>query len=111
LRPVPYIFVAPEDPDAIGKLARDVYNDSYASLRRAPSARDLWLLGHSLNAGEDAIHGELLSYLFFAPEFAEALLHQGELDAQRWIVEHPDLWAEDPLPAWAEAEPLPSTSP
>lgn len=111
LRSVPYIFVAPEDPDAIGKIARDVYNDSYASLRRVPSARDLWLLGHSLNAGEDAIHGELLSYLFFAPEFAEALLRQGQLDAQRWIGDHPGLWTEDPLPAWAQAEPLPSTSP
>lgn len=111
LRPVPYIFVAPEDPDAIGKIAREIYTDNYASLRRAPFARDLWLLGHSLNAGEDAIHGELLSYLFFAPEFAEALLHQGQLDAQRWIREHPGLWEEDPLPAWAQAEPLPSASP
>jgi NTE family protein len=108
LRPVPYIFVAPEDPDAIGKIAREVYNDSYASLRRAPAARDLWLLGHSLNAGEDPIHGELLSYLFFAPEFAEALLRQGQLDAQRWIDEHPGLWTEDPLPEWSRAEPLPS---
>ena len=47
------------------------------------------------------MHGELLSYLFFAGEFAEELIQLGQADAQRWIDEHPaDLWQLDPLPEW-----------
>jgi hypothetical protein len=67
-----------------------------------PGARDLWLLGKILDAGADAMHSELLSYVFFAGEFAEALIELGQADAQRWIDEHPaDPWQLDPLPAWS----------
>jgi hypothetical protein len=47
----------------------------------------------------DAIHGELLSYLFFAPEFAHALMERGAADAQAWLDEpHDDgLWDTGPL--------------
>ncbi len=100
VQPVPYIFIAPEDPLAIGAIARRVYRKHY----RRPwngGMRDLWLLGKILDAGADAMHGELLSYLFFAGEFAEELIQLGQADAQRWIDEHPaDLWQLDPLPAW-----------
>ena len=58
-------------------------------------------MGKILDGGADAIHGELLSYVFFAGEFAEALIKLGRADARRWIDEHPaDLWQLDPLPAW-----------
>ena len=42
----------------------------------------------------DAAHGELLSYLFFAREFARALIELGRADAERWLAEpHDDgLW-------------------
>jgi NTE family protein len=97
---VPYIFIAPENPSAIGEIARRVYRKHYSRPWRA-SARDLWLLGKVLDAGADAMHGELMSYLFFAGEFAEQLIKLGQADAQRWIDEHPaDLWQLDPLPAW-----------
>ena len=100
VQPVPYIFIAPEDPLAIGEIARRVYRKHY----RRPwngGTRDLWLLGKILDAGADAMHGELLSYLFFAGEFAEELIQLGQADAQRWIDEHPaDLWQLDPLPEW-----------
>jgi NTE family protein len=101
--PVPYIFIAPEDPSAIGEIAQRVYRKHY---RRAWSAdaRDLWLLGRVLDAGADAMHGELLSYVFFAGEFAEELIRLGQADACRWIDEHPsDLWQLDPLPDWSPA--------
>ena len=50
------------------------------------------------------MHGELLSYLFFAGEFAEELIQLGQTDAQRWIDEHPaDLWAARSAPAWNPA--------
>jgi NTE family protein len=100
VHPVPYIFIAPEDPLAIGEIARRVYLKHYKRLWKA-GARDLWLLGKVLDGGADAMHGELLSYVFFAGEFAEELIQLGQTDAQRWIDEHPaDLWQLDPLPDW-----------
>src|SRR5450755_3647772 len=103
VQPVPYIFIAPEDPWAIGEIARRVYRKHYRRPWNA-GVRDLWLLGKILDAGADAMHGELLSYLFFAGEFAEELIQLGQADAQRWIDEHPaSLWQLDPLPAWSPA--------
>ena len=100
--PVPYIFIAPEDPSAIGEIARRVYRKHYSRPWKA-GARDLWLLGKILDGGADAMHGELLSYVFFAGEFAEELIKLGQADAQRWIDEHPaDLWQLDPLPDWTQ---------
>ena len=100
VRPVPYIFIAPEDPSAIGEIAVRVYRKHYGRpWNRA--ARDLWLLGKILDGGADAMHGELLSYVFFAGEFAEELIRLGQTDAQRWLDAHPaDLWQLDPLPDW-----------
>ena len=101
--PVPYIFIAPEDPAAIGEIARRVYRKHYSRPWKA-GARDLWLLGKILDGGADAMHGELLSYVFFAGEFADELIALGRADTQRWIDEHPaDLWQLDPLPAWSPA--------
>jgi NTE family protein len=103
VQPVPYIFIAPEDPLAIGEIARRVYRKHYRRPWKA-GARDLWLLGKVLDADASAMHGELLSYLFFAGEFAAELIHLGQADAQRWIDEHPaGLWQLDPLPAWSQA--------
>ena len=103
IQPVPYIFIAPEDPLAIGEIARRVYRKHYRRPWNA-GARDLWLLGRILDAGAGAMHGELLSYLFYAGEFAEELIQLGQADAQRWIDEHPEsLWQLDPLPAWSQA--------
>jgi NTE family protein len=100
LATVPYIFIAPEDPAAIGEIAHRVYRKHYSRPFKA-GARDLWLLGKIIDGGADAMHGELLSYVFFASEFAEALIKLGRADAQRWIDEHPaGLWQLDPLPAW-----------
>ena len=103
VQPVPYIFIAPEDPAAIGDIARRVYRKHYGRPWKS-GARDLWLLGKILDAGADAMHGELLSYMFYAGEFAEELIQLGQADAQRWIDEHPaDLWQLNPLPAWSPA--------
>jgi NTE family protein len=102
VQPVPYIFIAPEDPSAIGEIARRVYRKHYRRPWKAGS-RDLWLLGKVLDGGADAMHGELLSYVFFAGEFAEELIQLGQADAQRWIDQHPtDLWQLDPLPDWTQ---------
>lgn len=91
-----YVFVAPTEPYAIGKLAWEVFNQHYAHLAKA-LCNELAFLGRAVAAGSDPIHGELLSYLFFAPEFAQALIAQGERDARGWLKEHPQLWETGPL--------------
>ena len=76
-RLVPYIFVAPADRLTIGRLATDVYNRHYAGARGLHHNRGLALLGRLLDAGRNPVRGDLLSYLFFAPEFIQPLI---ELD-------------------------------
>jgi NTE family protein len=84
-RLVPYIFVAPTDRLAIGRLASDVYNRHYAGAYGLHRNRELALLGRLLDAGSNPIRGELLSYLFFASEFVEPLIELGRRDAQVWL--------------------------
>ncbi len=84
-RRVPYIFVAPADRLAIGRLAMDVYNRHYAGARALRRNRELALLGRLLDAGRNPVRGDLLSYLFFAPEFIEPLIELGRRDAQAWL--------------------------
>jgi NTE family protein len=84
-RRVPYIFVAPTDRLAIGRLAMDAYDRYYAGARGLRRNRELALLGRLLDAGRNPVRGELLSYLFFAPEFIEPLIELGRRDAQTWL--------------------------
>jgi NTE family protein len=84
-RRVPYILVAPERPEEIGAIAARVYREHYAGLIDAASSPNLALLGRAFNAGHSPARGELFSYLFFAPEFALALMRRGRADAQRWL--------------------------
>jgi NTE family protein len=84
-RVIPYIFVAPRERFTVGRLASTIYRERYAGLcglRRAP---DLALLGRLLDATRNPARGELFSYVFFAPEFAAALIEQGRQDAQWWL--------------------------
>ena len=84
-RLVPYISIAPSSPNRIGEIAGEVYGQSYSGLRGFRRSRDLYLLGRLIGAGRTSTRGELFSYLFFAREFAQQLLKQGEEDARRWI--------------------------
>ncbi len=100
-RTVPYIFVAPPAPDAVGRLAAETFAESYRGLRGLRRSRDVTLLGRAVSGGRDADHGELLSYLFFAPEFTGALADLGRADAERWLAERHDegIWQlTTPLP-------------
>ena len=103
---VPYIFVAPTDRLAIGRLAMDVYNRHYAGARGLRRNRDLALLGRLLDAGRNPVRGDLLSYLFFAPEFIGPLIEQGQRDARAWLDQQgrADPWrSEHPWPPTAKA--------
>jgi NTE family protein len=98
---IPYIFVAPQERDAIGHLAQRVFDEHYAHLADALCARDLAFLGRAVAGGSDPLHGELLSYLFFAPELARELIDLGRTDARRWLAaEHDDgPWQTGPTAA------------
>ena len=65
-------------------------------MHRSPQ---LAFLGRLIDADADPLHGELMSYLFFAPEFARALIERGRADAEAWLAEpHDDgLWDTGPL--------------
>jgi NTE family protein len=84
-RPIPYMFIAPETATTIGRLARDVYDEHYARFRGLVRSLDMVILGRLCGARTSPVHGELFSYLFFAPEFLRALLELGRRDAERWL--------------------------
>jgi NTE family protein len=103
-RCVPYIFVAPARRGAIGELAHEVFRDRYGGLKgiRSPDFRLL----NRLIGGESPTHGELLSYLFFDPEFIEELIKMGQGDARRWLNSAPgpeDPWQVEPLEAFTRS--------
>src|SRR5262249_3372518 len=80
---VPYILIEPKVRDRIGEIARDVFSAPYTSgKRRLPS---IGTVGRLLMADTPPASGELFSYLFFAPEFTEALIAEGAADARAWL--------------------------
>jgi len=83
--PVPYIFLAPSGRFEVGDLARKVYEQSFSGLRAKTGSRDLAALGYVLNAGRDAVRGDLLSFLFFHRNFVDALIARGREDAKQWV--------------------------
>jgi NTE family protein len=100
-RRVPYIFVAPERPGAIGELAIEVFHRRYAGLKGLRSP-DIPLLNRLLG-GDSPTHGELLSYLLFDREFIDALIEMGQRDAWRALKSAPEErgpWIIEPLPAF-----------
>jgi NTE family protein len=103
-RSVPYVFVAPGQPGAIGELAIEVFRARYGGIRRLRSP-DFPLLNRLLG-GDSPTHGELLSYLFFDPDFIEALIALGRDDATRWLQAPPgprEPWQLGPLDAFIRA--------
>jgi NTE family protein len=105
-RCVPYIFVAPTRRGAIGELASEVFRSRYGGWKGLRSP-DFPLLNRLLG-GDSPTHGELLSYLFFDPEFVQALIDMGQEDARRWLNAAPgvdDPWQIEPLEAFTRAQP------
>jgi hypothetical protein len=96
---VPYMLIAPPDPDEIGRIATEVYRAHYGKPHELLRSFDLAGIGHLVSANRSSGHGELLSYLFFAPEFVERLIELGRRDAQRWLdMPHDDgRWQVGPL--------------
>jgi NTE family protein len=89
-RKIPYIFVTPRERHGIGEVASRIWREHYSGLRGFLRDRDLNVLGRFTAAGNGPIHGELLSFLFFAPEFHRALIELGQADARAWLAETHD---------------------
>jgi NTE family protein len=90
-RRIEHLVVAPDRPDGVGALAREVFAEHYTGPVESLRHRDLATLGRAVAGGADAAHGELLSYLFFAPEFTRALFDLGAADAARRLA-RPPFW-------------------
>jgi NTE family protein len=100
-RRVPYIVIAPAEPDPIATRALAVVREHYSSAVQTARSPNVALLARLTAAGDDAAHAALLSFLLFAPEFAQALIKLGRQDATRWLEQthdHDDLWQVGPLP-------------
>jgi NTE family protein len=100
-RPIPYIVVAPEQPDTVEQLALGVFRERYKSfLRGLARSVDIEILGKLAGAGAEEANATLLSLLLFDPEFIDALIELGAKDAARWVEEtHDDgLWQLRALP-------------
>ncbi|MCP9488667.1 MAG: patatin-like phospholipase family protein [Solirubrobacteraceae bacterium MAG38_C4-C5] len=89
---IPYIFVVPSDRLKIGRIAIDVYQRHYKSIRAILRSPNLALLGRITDAARNPRHGELYSYLFLAREFMDELIELGRTDAQRWLDSEHDEW-------------------
>ncbi len=101
-RAVPYIFVGPSHRGAIAELAMDCYRSRYGGLKALRSL-DLAALSRLLGRNSPT-HGELLSYLFFDPEFIMGLVEMGRKDARAWLDAPPgpsEPWQLEPLEALA----------
>ena len=100
-RCVPYIFIAPEKRGAIGGWRPRCSAPATAAARGCARRTSRFL--NRLLGGESPTHGELLSYLFFDPEFIEELIAMGRNDARRWLDMAPgpeDPWQIEPLEAF-----------
>ena len=89
-RVIPYMFVAPRERFAVGRLASAIYREHYAGLSGLRHGLNLGLLGRLLDATRNGARGDLFSYVFFAPEFTEALIEQGRRDAKWWLEQEHD---------------------
>jgi NTE family protein len=84
-RRVPFMLIAPRDPAEIGRVAGETYRRHYGSKPALLRSPNVAALGRLLNAGAGDLHGELLSYLFFADAFIERLIELGRRDAEHWL--------------------------
>jgi len=99
---VPYLAVGPKERGTLGALAGRVFDERTARIGRVTRlVRDptMQLLGRLLG-GDGSRRGDLLSYLFFDPEFMEASIALGRSDAEAVLADaaaHAVPWQLDPL--------------
>ncbi|HWF25312.1 MAG TPA: patatin-like phospholipase family protein [Solirubrobacteraceae bacterium] len=92
-RPIYYALVSPRRRGEIGRLAETVFERRFGSARGLLNP-DYILLSRVLG-GRTRSRGELLSFMMFDSEFAEALIELAQRDARRWLRRHPAFWCRD----------------
>jgi len=88
---VPFLAIGPPDRGTLGLLAAEVFertSHGIANLSRITRDVDIQVLGRLL-AGDGSRRGDLLSYLYFHPDFIEASIELGRRDAH-------EIFAGDP---------------
>lgn len=78
------IFAGPNEPGILGRMAEEYYDGHYGSGWRFWST--FTLLGRLLGNNSKS-RGELLSWLFFEPNFMKKIIKKGQADAQQRLDE------------------------
>ena len=94
-RVVPYLFAGPRRAGRLARVVEEVYAEHFAGLIEQLRAPDVTLLTRLLGGASHA-HAELLSYLFFEPEFLGAAIAAGREDARDLLATGDDPWAVGP---------------
>jgi NTE family protein len=94
-RTVPYLFAGPGDVGRLGRLVADVHARHFAGPVASVRAPDVTLLTRLLG-GPSPAHAELLSYLFFQPQFVSMAIEAGRQDA-RELLASGDPWRTGPI--------------
>ena len=94
-RTVPYLFAGPRDVGRLGRVVAEVYARHFAGPAGIVRAPDVTLLTRLLG-GPSPAHSELLSYLFFQPQFVSEAIAAGRQDA-RELLATGDPWRTGPI--------------
>lgn len=83
------LFVGPSRASGLGQLADEVFQARYGNGRWLRQPLDFPVLNQLLG-GCRRMHCELVSYLFFEPDFIQRTLALGQQDARRLLAQSPD---------------------
>ena len=103
-RVVPYLAIGPPDRGTLAELASAVFHRRRGKLegaRRFLTDPSMRILGH-VTDGDGGRRGDLMSYLYFDPEFADAAMDRGRADASAALAGVPEgvvPWQVGPVPA------------
>jgi NTE family protein len=94
-RTVPYLFAGPSDVGRLGSLVAEVHAEHFAGPLGSVRAPDVTLMTRLLG-GTSPAHAELLSYLFFQPQFIGRAIAAGRQDA-REVIASGETWRTGPI--------------
>ena len=88
-RQVQNLFLGPPEAGLISAAANDVFARNYRGWFKQLS--DIGILGTMLGGSSAESHGEILSFLFFDPDFHSVLIHLGKKHAEEALGPGPGL--------------------
>jgi NTE family protein len=94
-RTVPFLFAGPRDSGRLGRIVAEVHAEHFAGPLGSLRAPDVTLMTRLLG-GTSPAHAELLSYLFFQPQFIGRAIAAGRQDA-REVIASGDPWRTGPI--------------